>query len=165
MSPRDFFRIVLKILALLFIVNGIVPATSSIITYFGDDSNVFIALIILNLIYVIITIVVFAKTDSIIKYLRLESGYESEHFEFGQPHSGKIIRLACIIAGLYMMFESVPDILVESLIYLKLDVSESLFNDFNLNSEYFLLKSVFKLFFGLLLVLLRHRIAGLFSSK
>ena len=165
MSPRDFFRVVLKILAILMIVNGVVPAFSQLITYFGRETYIALLLLGMAIFFGFIAWVILIKTDEIIEVLKLDRGYQTEEFTFGEPHTGKIIRLACIIAGLYMFFESVPDILVEFLMYLRLDVSESLYVDFNMNSEYFLLKGVFKMVFGLILILSRHRIARLFSSN
>ena len=165
MTPRDFFRLILKIFALLIIVNGVVPAISNIFTWFGTELYLGFIVLGLSLIFGLLAYFVIVKSDWIIDAFRLDRGYDSDYFEFGQPHEGKIIRLACILVGLYLAFESLPMIFLEAMMYFKLEVSSNLFTDFNINSEYFLLEAIIKFFFGLILVASRNQITKLFISK
>lgn len=165
MSPRDFFRVVLKILALLVLITGIVPLLFNVFGWYVGELYANFLSIGLILIYVLLIYFIVIKADSIINWLKLDSGYDSDFFTIGKLNDSRLISLAIIIVGLYLCFSSLPVLLQESFILFKSKVAYNLIKSENYNQDYYFYYNIIQFFVGLLIVASRKQISNLFTSK
>ena len=165
MSPKDFFRIVLKIMALLLITNGISPAIANFVSWFGTDFTTVFFVIGIILLFIAFIYFVLTSTDTIIRFLKLDKGFDSDTFNIKQQSKSDVIQLACILVGLYMTFTSLPYIIYEGFIYFKESVSADTSGLYNSSNNYFFYSNIVYLFVGILMIVSRTFIANLFEPK
>ncbi|MGV6831103.1 MAG: hypothetical protein ACWA5P_06035 [bacterium] len=166
MTPKDFFTIVLRILALLIIFNGIIPAIANAFSWFNYDASTAFVLFGFSLLFIALIAIILFKSDRIIKIMSLDKGFDSDRFELNASNPSIIVEVASALIGLYMAFSELPYLLLELFKYFRLEVSHSgsMFGpEFN-NTDY-IYQSILTLIIGLVIVASRKKIAGLFVNK
>ena len=103
------------------------------------------------------------KTNAIIKFLKLDKGFDTDKFSISKIPEEHVINLSCIIIGLYLTFSSLPTILLEIIQIFKHNVSNSVFESTQVDNFY-LYHDIIYFFVGLILIALRKNISRLFIS-
>jgi hypothetical protein len=167
MSIRTFWIIVIKILGLLLISGALVlvPQSISFVYYAfksGDLADV-LSIVALNLIllfiYFIIIRLCLYKTNLIIDKLKLDKGFDTERIELNFD-STKVISIAIIVIGGYMLIQNIPILFKEFFIFFQQKV---LFKDYPKSG--WLIFYFFKAIIGYLLMTNSFRIAKFIDKQ
>lgn len=164
MTPKSFFKIVLKISGLFFLkeIIEMIPQFISFVWVFteqGDSGNnsmgyiIFFTIIIVNcfLVYQLLF-----NTNYIINKLKLDKGFEQENFSF-DISSASILNIALIVTACIILFEEIPSFCqgIINIILIK-KITPSIQNPGFSN----LVTSAVKIVLALLLIGERKRIIG-----
>ncbi|QHI34960.1 hypothetical protein IMCC3317_03060 [Kordia antarctica] len=167
MSVKDFFTAVIKIFAIYILIEGIIPLVSSLI-YYNEIRDFSFILGFIGIILVFIAIIYFmlSQTAKIVHFLRLDKGFETERFDFSNVESNYILEIAITIMGFYMLFFTIPFILMDGYTLLKGNVNS---HSFNFKSPELLYENILTnllyILVGIIIILLRKPIANIFTSK
>ena len=163
MTPKDLFNIILKVLALMLITNALLPAISNFFNWFKADISIAFILLGISFLFLALIYFVLFKTNAIIKFLKLDKGFDTDKFSISKIPEEHVINLSCIIIGLYLTFNSLPTILLEIIQIFKHKVSNSVFESTQVDNFY-LYHDIIYFFVGLILIALRKNISRLFIS-
>lgn len=158
MTPKDFFRIIIKILGILFVINSISTLMTTL-SYFSFDGALFSLIGVLMLAF-LVAYGIFFKTDGIIKFFNLGNGFESERFDFSRTESKFIMELSCAILGFYFITINIPYLFQELFFYFKSNINTSSFELFTREfSKLDFINTILYLLLGLALIKLRKPIS------
>src|SRR5690606_31343575 len=130
MSLRTLYSIILKVLG-IFLLEKIIISAAQVITFllgYGIDGAFieFLLALLAPALYCIFFYLLVFKTDTIISWLKLVPEKEEVDFSFSTQNdllksmdTGFIIRLALIITGIYILIDSVPDLIYQLSVYLQ----------------------------------------------
>lgn len=125
MTKRDFFRLLIKIFGLYsFIISifTLLPETISSFVHYEDYTFIFIALGSL-FIGAFICFLLIYKADFIINKLELDKGFDDENIILGNLDSSRILKLAILLVGFFLVIDYVPNFLYHIINAFKKEVS------------------------------------------
>ena len=96
MTKKDFFRIIIKVFGLYFLVTFLFSVLPSNIAFVLIDLGWFeiIWLLAVVLIFALLFILLILKPDKIIGWLKLEKGFDEKRIQFEKFNSENIIKLS-----------------------------------------------------------------------
>lgn len=155
MTKKDFFRIIIKLFGLYWLINTIFSLSQIIYFVRGSisDSTGVIFTTIGFLFAIMIYILLIAGADKIIGWLKLESGFDDERIDFQNFSISNIVILAIILIGGSMILDNIG--MFFNQIYLSLRVMMSNQSDLITmqgQSTYHLILSMTKIILGYLLL-------------
>jgi hypothetical protein len=160
MSPKDFFKVVIKIMALLVIVNGIIPAIANIFPWFGTDVSLGFILFGISLLFSVLVYLMISRADKIVRFFGLDKGYDTEHFNFSNIEKNYVIEISAAIIGLSLIFNSLPSLLYDGFYYFKSQVQDySALNSMYKIEDYILYQNLLYIVVGIVLVASRKLIS------
>ena len=120
MTPRTFFKIIIKIFGLYAIFQLVfqVPALFLAIGFnsvlYGIENVIYSVVFFLITAVLAITVVYLTifKTDKLIDWFQLDKGFEEEKFEFNL-HRSSILRIVLIVFGMVLIVLTLPDLLLK----------------------------------------------------
>lgn len=127
MTKRDFFRIIIKLFGLYSLILTVfyyIPSNISYVT-FQFEPIVLLWLFGASLLAILVYVFLILKTDLIIDLLKIDKGFDDEQIDFGSFNSQKIIQLALIIIGGFLIIDYLPDFLQYTYLAFKKEVSPS----------------------------------------
>lgn len=119
MTPRSFWAIAIKILGIYIILDSLTGIPAFLYTLFSFKGMVnatgTIEIVLFQIGYYLIVIVVYGfmcwlclfKTNWLINKLKLDQGYQDEHFDFTM-HRSNILKIAVMVIGGLMLTDSFP---------------------------------------------------------
>ena len=137
MTKKDLFRLIIKIFGLYFVISSIFSFTPMIIESVTSqfDFNVqfdyagFIWLMI-NLAWIILLFVfLIYKPDIIVKWLKLDRGFDDDRIDFQNFNTANILKLAVIVIGGLLLIHNIPIFLSNSWFAFKASVGSNINND------------------------------------
>lgn len=167
MSPRDFFISIIRIFAIVLFFNGIVPVTSNLFVYtFMEPSIIAIGFFLVALlVFCILLYVMIKKSGSMVDFLRLESNFEVDTFNFSNIESRYIVEIASSIIGIYYLVSTIPYIVYHAFMYFKFNINPDHYLELNMfDKEEFILNLLY-LFGGVVLIMSRKRVSKILTPK
>ena len=145
MTKRDFFRILIKIFALYSLILTVFYYIPSNISYAAYGFEPIILLLTLGaiIIPILLFVLLIRKTDLIIDLFKLDKGFDDEQIMFENFDGVKIIQLALLIIGIYLIIYYLPEFLqyvflafkkevtpqgIDSFVYSNMDTTVDYFN-------------------------------------
>jgi len=123
MTPRTFFKIVIKIFALYTIFKLVcqVPMFFSLVfeIIFSGIQSVILPIVFYLIVAIIVVYFMLFKTDKIIDWFQLDKGFEEEKFEFNL-HRSSILRIVLIVFGIVLIALALPDLLIKVYSFLQM---------------------------------------------
>ncbi len=125
MTKRDFFRVIIKLFGLYWIISTIFSVIPGNIAFalsdFGVEGILWVTgtTIITFLIYYALIM----RVDYVIDLLKLDKGFDEETISFEKFNDSNIFKLALILIGGYLVIENIPGFLSHVLFALKEDVT------------------------------------------
>jgi hypothetical protein len=127
MTKKDFFRIIIKLFGLYWLV------TTLFTTFPGYISMIMMNITAMQIIevsiYVVIIILFFIflvyKSDLVISCLKLDKGFDEDKIEFQNFGTDNILKLGLIIIGGILIISNIPNFLTQSFFAFKLYVVNS----------------------------------------
>lgn len=170
MKVKDLFRLALKIIAIFYAINAIFIIAKNIQFYMagGFMFNIhYIWPIISTLIPVLVYYLIFVQSEKLIKFLKIEKGFESDEVNFGNLSSGEILKIALIIFGLLMIVWGLPNFVTNCFYAFKYSVEPHFYeNDATtITYDYFeMTQSAIYVLIGYLMITNYKRIAKRFDK-
>jgi hypothetical protein len=167
MSVKDFFKVVLKVLAIYIFLEGIYPLVTSLICFEKvnktSDLFTFIGVILIFLAFIYFML---SHTERIVTFLRLDKGFETTTFNFSKTESNYVVEIALALVGVYMVFERIPGILQDVYALVKSNINSY---SFSFRSPEMLKENLYTdllyILVGIIIIFLRKPIANIFTSK
>jgi hypothetical protein len=131
MTKKDFFRIIIKIFGLYYVIAIIFSVLPSNFSFVIGQIDLIGILWLIASLFVIIFLFVFLiyKPDKVIHWLRLDKGFDEDRIDFQNFNIQNIIKLALIIIGGIMLIKNISVFLSNTLFAFKSSVG----NDINGN--------------------------------
>lgn len=114
MTIRDFFRILIKLFCVYFLVQialYYIPANAFGLIYSYDIVWSLVSLIILFAISIVIFVFLTKKIDSIIDWLKLDKGFDQNIIRLGNFNEQKVFSIAVILIGGMLIVDYLPSFL------------------------------------------------------
>lgn len=163
MNPTDFFRVTLKLIGLLLLFNGVVPAFVNLYEWVNSDMTSVIFLILTIIIVLSIIYALLFKTDKVLNTLKLDKGFDAETFSITNKKSSLMIEIGAGVVGLFFILKNLPNVLIELYFYFRFSASSLNHAEQYISDEYALYLSILYIFVGILTIALRKWIAKLFN--
>jgi hypothetical protein len=131
MTKKDFFRIIIKILGLYFVISIIFSALPR--NFFFVIDKIDLTGILWSIVTIIVTIFLFVfliyKPDKVIHWLHLDKGFDEDRIDFQNFNIQNIIKLGMIVLGGFLLIKNIPVFLSNTFFAFK----SSAGNDMNSN--------------------------------
>lgn len=123
MTKKDFFRILIKLFGLYILITFIFSLVSSI-AYFFTSYDLDIVSIAASLGTIILLFILFVglilKTDTIIQWLRLDSGFDDEYIQFEKFNPKNVVKLGLIIIAGLMIINNIEVLIGQLTLYIQI---------------------------------------------
>lgn len=125
MSKRDFFRVIIKMFGLYWIISSLLSVIPGNISYALSNLGYLGYLWAFGTAAIIILLFIFLirKTDSVIDLLKLDKGFDDETIQFEKFNDVNIIKLSSIIIGGILLIENIPGFLSHTLFAFDYNIS------------------------------------------
>jgi len=137
MIKKDFFRIIIKLIGLYWIVTTLYAQLPYLISVFFKEFNSTYLPYALS--YFVICISLFVSlvfyTDKVISLLKLDKGFDEDRIEFSNFNIGNIIKLALIIVSCILIVNNISPFINQSYNFLKLKFSMNLSDTVSYTSQ------------------------------
>ncbi|OIQ28536.1 MAG: hypothetical protein BM564_09040 [Bacteroidetes bacterium MedPE-SWsnd-G2] len=163
MKPRDLFRVILKLIGLLLLFNGVVPAFINLVEWLNTDLTSVIFLVLTIIIVLCVIYALIFKTDWVLNTLKLDKGFDSETFNFTSNKTSLFIEIGAGVVGLFFVLKNLPQVLIELYFYFRFNASTLNHAEQYISDEYALYLSILYIFVGTLTIAFRKWIAKLFN--
>lgn len=167
MTPRDFFKAVVKVFTLFLFFNGVIPILASLFsTNIFEPSMLTIGYyIVVVVILSLLLYVMIKKSDKIVDFLHLDKGFESKEFNFSNVESKYIVEISAVIIGFYLLVSSLPYILYHGFMYFKSSIQpNTLLNLDFFDKDSFILDVLYTIF-GFILISYKKKISKILTSN
>ena len=137
MTKKDLFRLIIKIFGLYFMISSmfsILPFIIESVTTLIDfnvqfDYSGFIWTMF-NIAWIILLFVfLIYKPDLIVKWLKLDKGFDDDRIDFQNFNTANILKLAMIVIGGLLLIHNIPIFLSSSWFAFKSSVGSNINND------------------------------------
>jgi len=109
MTKKDFFRIIIKLYGLYWLVNNIFSIGQITYFYAGSGNNVSTWIYSVGILtfFIIIFVLLIVGADKIIQWLKLDNGFDDDRIEFQNFNIQNILMLATILIGATMIVDNI----------------------------------------------------------
>jgi hypothetical protein len=128
MTKRDFFRVIIKLFGLfqlLIVIFQGVPQFLQLTAYSLEASSFFFGSLLFGLTIGIFVLLIY-KVDTIIDWLKLDTGFDEDRIQFENFNSLQIIKLGLILISGVMILNHFPNLLSQSYLAFKNSASTGL---------------------------------------
>lgn len=135
MTKKDFFRLIIKIFGLYTVISIFFSVLPGNIFMAFRDINVFMILWIIGSLTLITALFMFLiyKPDTVIKWLKLDRGFDEERIDIQNFNHANILKLSVIVIGGMLLIRNIQAFLSSALFAFKSSAS----TDFSANSFHF----------------------------
>lgn len=131
MTKRDFFRVLIKLFGLYSCILTVFNFIPTNISYAISNFQPLILLWIVgaSALTIALFFLLIFKADKIIDFLKLDKGFDNDSIVLKNFNESKIIKLALIIIGGFLVIENIPDFLSHSYYAFKNQISFNISDD------------------------------------
>lgn len=165
MKRKDFFILIVKLFGLysmIIVLFNILPQNLSYIGSYGVDTTMIMIAIAISLLTIGLFILLLNKAPSIVKLLRLEKDFESEHFNVGNLSEEALIKVSSIILGGITVIENLPSLISYTLFAVS---SSNTGEVMQANDKFYWIASLVQILVGLFLILNYSFLLKLLKNK
>jgi len=155
MTKKDFFRIIIKLFGLYWLISSFFSSGQFYYLYMASVLNIpaLLMSILMFLVIIVLFYVLIIRTDDIIGFLKLTSGFDEDRIEFEKFNIENILKLGVVIIGGTLILDNIALFLNQAYLAIKvhlIDASDII----NLNnfSTYHLSVSLVKIILGYILL-------------
>ncbi|MGY5353192.1 hypothetical protein ACXGQW_11665 [Wenyingzhuangia sp. IMCC45533] len=120
MSKKDFFIIIIKLLALYALINMLfthIPTSLSYINFTSANFVVIMSSVATLLLIILLFWYVLSRASWIVTKLNLAKGFDDDSIDFGDLSSKSIIKIAIIFIGGWLLIKNLPIFINHSYLY------------------------------------------------
>lgn len=137
MTKKDLFRLIIKIFGLYFVISSMFSILPFIIESVLTQSDLNVQFdysgffwLIFNIVWIIFLFVfLIYKPDLIVKWLKLDKGFDDDRIDFQNFNTSNILKLAVIVIGGLLLIHNIPIFLSTSWFAFKSSVGSNINND------------------------------------
>ena len=117
MTKKDFFRLLIKIFALYFVILVTFTIFPQIVLLNQMLDNILLSFAVIGsiLLVILFSFLIIKFTDRIIIFLKLDSGFDDENIVVGNLKNIDIVKFAIILIGGFMIVDNFPKLLMDIL--------------------------------------------------
>lgn len=117
MTKKDFFRLLIKIFTLYFVILVTFTIFPQIVLLNQMLDNILLSFAVIGsiLLVILFSFLIIKFTDRIIIFLKLDSGFDDENIVVGNLKNIDIIKFAIILIGGFMIVDNFPKLLMDIL--------------------------------------------------
>lgn len=168
MSVKDFFIAVIKIMAIYFFIVGVLPLVLEAV-FLSKTNDLSIVFTFLGVIFLFFALTFFmiSHAKTIVKFLGLDKGFSTERFDFSKTDNSSILETAIIIMGLYLVFFTIPYILIDGYTLIKANINSYSFSlgESTATLQQNIITNILYILVGLVMIFLRKPISKVFTTK
>ena len=163
MTKKDFFAILIKIFALLSLISSIFTVIPNGVSYIFTGINMKSAFWIIGILVITLALFLFClfKAELIVKFLKLDKGFDNDLIDFGNLKPNEIIKIGVFIIGGLLIINSLPQFLSYAFFAFKFSLANSTYEH---NEKFNWVISGLKLLLGYLLLTNYNSIGKKFQS-
>ncbi|MCT4622455.1 MAG: hypothetical protein N4A46_02440 [Schleiferiaceae bacterium] len=164
MTHRDFFKIIIRMIALFVFLSSFLTGVSYNVVAFAEYVDTTGILITASVVLVLlgVLIMILRNPDPIIDFFKLDQGYSNERVKLSLEDSTALIKLGITAIGMYFIVINISNVLFSVIDFF---VIKSSFGQIEgMEYSYFGL-NIIEIVIGASFIALRDKIAGLFESK
>ena len=137
MTKKDFFRIIIKLFGLYWIMTSLLNPLPTVISILlkGFDPFYFQYIIGYFILCILLFLLLVIYTDKVIKWLKLEKGYDEDLIDFSNFNVGNILKLALIIFSFILIINNVSTFFTQTYYVVKLKFSMNVSDTVGYNSQ------------------------------
>ncbi len=124
MTKRDFFILLIKVFGLYSIILTLfspLPQNISFALSFINLSSILWIILVTGFTLWLLKTLLF-NTDKVVKFLRLDKGFDDDRIEIGNLDPSTIIKLGTFIIGGFLIIDNIPNFLSHTLFSFKAEV-------------------------------------------
>ena len=137
MTKKDFFRMIIKLIGLYWIVTTMYAQLPYLISVFFKEFNS--SYLPFTISYFVICIFLFVSlvfyTDKVVSFLKLDKGFDEDRIDFSNFNIGNIIKLALIIVSCIVIVNNISPFFNQTYYFFKLKLSMNLSDTVNYTSQ------------------------------
>jgi hypothetical protein len=124
MTKKDLFRLIIKIIGLFLILSTLFTALPSSVSWLMMELDIYSIIWVIFIAAIIFLFFMFLtfKPDKIIKWLKLDQGFDSDNIEFQKFNNENILKLAVIVIGGILLIDNIPAFLTHTLFAFHLSI-------------------------------------------
>ena len=173
MTKRDFFRIIIKLFGLYFLILTLfywIPS-NYVYTIYGFELLPLIGLLVMNALVILLYYAIIKYADNIINITKIDQGFDDEFIIFGDLKTRQILTLGIILLGGYLLITNLSDFMQYTFLAFKDKVSNKggdfiLTEQFGSTDDYFNWSySTISVVLGYLLITNHNRISNWLDKK
>lgn len=121
MTKKDFFRIIIKLFGLYFLIKIVFGTIANHISFAMYSPNLagFLWLIGASIVTVALYVLLIRKVDLLIKWLKLDEGFDDEQIIFSKLNAENLLTLGMIIIGGLLFINNIGAFLANTLMAFK----------------------------------------------
>jgi len=125
-TKKDFFRIIIKLFGLYWFISSLFSAGQFYYLFFTSALTVTSLLmsLLLFLVVMVLFYMLIVKTDFLIDFLKLNSGFDEDRIEFENFGMDNILKLGIIIIGGTLIIDNIAYFLNQSYLALKIQMTD-----------------------------------------
>jgi hypothetical protein len=128
MTKKDFFATLVKIFALLSLISSIFSVLPNSVYYTslsGIDIISVLSILVIVILFFCLFLFILFKADLIVKFLKLDKGFDNELIDFGNIKPNDIIKIGVFIIGGLLLIDNLPEFLSHLFFAFKGDLANS----------------------------------------
>ncbi|MBA3900606.1 MAG: hypothetical protein H0X62_10415 [Bacteroidetes bacterium] len=131
MTKTDFFRILIKVFGLYSLIVAVFTIFPAQLSFVLMDIGILAIILILGILAFIVFIFLFLirKPDLIIKWLKLDKGFDNDEIDFKYLETSSIIKISALIIGGILLLDNIPIFLSNSYFAFKTDIARQGLSD------------------------------------
>jgi hypothetical protein len=166
MTKRDFFRVLIKVFGLYFLIVTlfqIIPGNIANFIINFSFELIFVLLFSLSVCFILVYFLFF-KSDVIVNLLKLDKDFDDDKIILGTTDFYTLLRLAIVIVGLWFLLDTFPKIIIEVINEFRLKVMKA--EMFGYKPDHFnLFVRLINMLIGWLLITNNKSIASFLNKK
>ena len=126
MTKKDFFRIIIKLFGLYWFISSLFSAGQFYYLFFTSVLTVtsLLMTLLLFLVVIVLLYMLIVKTDFLIDFLKLNSGFDDDRIEFENFGMDNILKLGIIIIGGTLILDNIAIFINQMYLSLKIQLTD-----------------------------------------
>ncbi|PXV69138.1 hypothetical protein CLV62_101407 [Dysgonomonas alginatilytica] len=168
MTKKDFIRLLIKLMGILVLLNSLPLFIGQFAFYSRAEGwNMILYMALVLILTIAFSVWLIFYPDSIIKFFKLDKGFDDDQIKLDQLKSEKLISIAVLVIGGMFILNSLAPLLVEigQKIYASVAEGQSIFPTFEESDNTRLYTNIIELCLGCFLITNYQKMTHLLASK
>ena len=165
MKKEDFFTLIVKLFGLysmIMVLFNVLPQLLQYIIPYGMDVTMMLIVITFSALTIGLFVLLLFYAPKVVKLLKLENGFKSDTFNFGDFSEDTIVKISSIVVGGITVIENLPSLIRYTLFAFSSGNTGQVMDTYD---KFYWIASLVQIFVGLFLVFNYRYLARLLKNK